>query len=117
MAASAPKSGEFQDGKLWFSRKAAIVTIGLTSSAVEEIVAVQKVELPNEGDDYTKGDPIATVIGTNGEIEVTCPASGMVHEINSAITEDADCVTEDPLEEGWLVKIEIEDPTELAEFA
>ena len=55
MSEAAPKSGEYLDGKLWFTRKAAIVTIGLTSAAIEEIGAVQKIEMPEEGDDFTKG--------------------------------------------------------------
>lgn len=117
MSEAAPKSGEYLDGKLWFTRKAAIVTIGLTSAAIEEIGAVQKIEMPEEGDDFTKGEVVVTVTGSNSEIEVTAPASGMVHEVNSEIKEETDRVTEDPLEEGWLVKLEVEDPTELKEFA
>ncbi|HAR43478.1 MAG TPA: hypothetical protein DCS07_12740 [Bdellovibrionales bacterium] len=117
MSEAAPKSGEYLDGKLWFTRKAAIVTIGLTSAAIEEIGAVQKIEMPEEGDDFTKGEVVVTVTGSNSEIEVIAPASGMVHEVNSEIKEETDRVTEDPLEEGWLVKLEVEDPTELKEFA
>ena len=117
MAESAPKSGEFGEGKLWFTRKGALVTVGMTSMASEEVGSVQSLEFPEAGDDFQKGDVVVTIDGSNGKLEVTAPASGIVQEINEAAQEEPDMVSEDPLEEGWLVKIEIEDNAELKEFA
>jgi glycine cleavage system H protein len=112
----APKSGEYSDGKLWFTRKGVMVTLGLTSLAVEEIGQVQSIEFPDEGSDYGKGDTVLTVDGTNGKLEVIAPATGIVSEVNEAAKAEPDVVSEDPLEEGWLIKLEIEDKAELKEF-
>jgi glycine cleavage system H protein len=112
----APKNGEFLDGKLWFHRKGLIVTLGLTSMAVEEVGQVQSIEFPDEGADYGKGDTVLTVDGTNGKLEVIAPATGIVSEVNEAAKAEPDMVSEDPLEEGWLIKLEIEDKSELKEF-
>jgi glycine cleavage system H protein len=112
----APKSGEFLDGKLWFTRRNSIVTVGLTNLAVEEIGEVQSIEFPDEGEDFTKGDLCVTVDGSNGKIEVIAPATGIVQELNEAAKAEPDMVSEDPLEEGWLIKFEIEDRSELKEY-
>lgn len=117
MSDAAPKNGEYLDGKLWFSRKLSMVTIGLTSHAIEEIGAVQGIEFPEEGLDVEKGEVILTVEGTNSNFEVTAPASGIVQEVNEAAKDEPDMVSDDPLEEGWLVKIEIQDKSDLKEFA
>jgi glycine cleavage system H protein len=117
LADIAPKSGEFLDGKLWFQRKGSIVTVGLTNLAVEEVGSVETIELPNEGDDFGKGEICVTVDGPNGKIEVPTPAAGIVHQINDAASDDPSRVSEDPLDEGWLVKLEIEDTSDLKEFA
>jgi glycine cleavage system H protein len=117
MAEVAPKNGEFADGKLWFQRKGSTVTIGMTSAAIEDVGSVQAIEFPDEGDDFEKGDVLVTVDGTNGSIEVTAPATGVVHEINGAAKEEPDMVSEDPLEEGWLIKLEVQDTSDLKEFA
>ena len=117
MSDVAPKYGEYLDGKLWFSRKLTKVTLGLTSQAVEEIGPVQSIDFPDEGLDFEKGEIIATVEGTNGSLEISAPASGLVEEINEAAKEEPDMVSDDPLEEGWLVKIEIQDKSDLAEYA
>lgn len=112
----APKNGEFLDGKLWFHRKSLMVTIGMTNLAVEEVGEVQSIEFPDEGTDFTKGDTVLTVDGTNGKLEVIAPATGIVSAVNEAAKAEPDMVSEDPLEEGWLIKLEIEDTSELKEF-
>ncbi len=114
---SAPKSGEFQDGKLWFTRKGNLVTVGLTIQAIEEVGDVEKIELPEENLDYEKGEALGVIAGTQGSVEFIAPATGMIQELNKSAAEDPSIVTEDPEEEGWLVRIEIEDPTDLKEFA
>lgn len=110
------KNGEYLDGRLWFQRKGSLLTLGLTSAAVEEVGSVQSIEFPEEGDDFDKGDVIVTVDGTSGKLEVVTPAAGIVQEINEAAKVEPDMVSEDPLEEGWLVKIEIQDTSDLKEF-
>lgn len=117
MAEPAPKSGEFHDGKMWFTRKGNLVTLGLTSLAIEELGDVEKVELPNENADFEKGEALGMIAGTQGSVELLTPATGMIQELNKSAAEDPTIVTEDPEEEGWLVRLEIEDPTDLKEFA
>jgi glycine cleavage system H protein len=117
MADIAPKNGEFLEGKLWFHRKGSVLTVGMTSMAVEELGSVEAIEFPDEGDDFDKDDVVVTVDGSNGKLEVITPAAGIVLEINEAAKIEPDMVSEDPLEEGWLIKIEIQDSSDLKEFS
>ena len=117
MTEKGPKNGEFLEGKLWFSRKGSVVTLGLTSAAIDEVGNVEALELPDEGDDFDKGDVVVIVDGCNGRLEVITPAAGIIQEVNEAAKGEPDRVSEDPFEEGWLLKIEIQDPTDLNEFA
>lgn len=116
MSEAAPKEGEFAEGKLWFTRRLSAVTVGLTDLAIEEIGSVERVELPEDGDDFSKGDVVATVEGSSGTLEVIAPASGLIAEINENAKKSPEVVSEDPLEEGWLFKLTIEDPSELKEL-
>lgn len=113
----APKFGEFHDGKLWFQRKGSTITLGLTTLAVEELGSVQSISFPDDGSDYEKGEVLAVVDGTNGKLEVTTPATGIVTEMNEAAGDEPDVVTDDPFEEGWLVKLEVQDTSDLKEYA
>ena len=117
MAEVAPKTGEFLEGKLWFQRKGTALTVGLTNLAVDEVGAVESIEFPSEGDDFDKGEVVVTVDGSHGKLEVITPAAGIIQEINEAAKEEPEMVTEDPLEEGWLFKLEIQDSSDLKEYA
>ncbi len=116
MSEAAPKSGEYHEGKLWFTRKLSVVTIGLTSLAVDELGQIEDVSMPGDGDDVDKGDVVVTVEGTNGSLEVVAPAAGIVQEINETAQNEPSTISEDPLEEGWLIKIEIQDSSDLKEY-
>lgn len=115
--ASAPRSGEYMDGQAWFTRKQTVLTIGVTNAGLEDIGEVESVTLPEEGDDLSKSEVAVTIEGTSGTLELITPAAGLVHAVNERLSGSPETLSEDPLEEGWLVKIEIEDPTDLKEYA
>jgi len=112
----APREGEFLDGKAWFHRKGSTLTLGLTPAGVEELGSVETIEFPDDGDDFEKGNVVVTIDGSNGKVELIPPATGIIQELNEAAQDTPDMVTEDPLEEGWLIKLEIEDSSDLKEF-
>ncbi len=111
-----PKEGEFEDGRLWFSRRGNILTIGLTSLAIDKLGELDGIALPEEGDHFDAGDEIATVDGSNGTIELILPSKGVVLSVNP-IASDPATVAEDPLEEGWLLRYQIDDLEALADLA
>jgi len=109
------KNGDIQEGKVWFQRKMNIVTLGLTSAAVEELGEVTDIEFPEPGEDVGEGEVIVTIDGNQGRLEVTSPNAGTVEEVNEAAKAEPDTVSDDPLEEGWLVRIQVQDSTEEAD--
>ena len=120
MSAKESRSGsiiEYNDGKFWFHKKLNIVTIGLTLAALDEIGEVEAVNLPSDGDDFDKDDVVCEVDGSDGTIKVYTPAAGFVAEVNSPVSDDVQIVNEDPIDEGWLVKLEIQDDSDLKEYA
>ena len=111
---AAPKSGEFQNGNLWFNRRGNIITVGVTNAGINSIGTIQSIEFVSVDEEISLSEVLVTIDGTSTALEVVSPASGIVLEINEAIASEYDRLIEDPLEEGWLVKLEIEDPSELS---
>lgn len=107
---------EFHDGKLWFHKKSNVVTIGITLAALDEIGDIESIQLPSEGDDFDKDDTICELDGADGALKVYTPAAGFVLEVNEPVVEDTQIVNEDPIDEGWLVKIEMQDDSDLKEY-
>jgi glycine cleavage system H lipoate-binding protein len=44
------------------------------------------------------------------------PATGVIQAVNQAAIDEPERISDDPLEEGWLVKLEIQDTSELKEY-
>lgn len=110
-----PKTGEFDQGRLWYSRRGNVLTIGLTSGAIDRLGELDAIALPEEGDHFDAGDDIVVIDGTSGSVEVALPSKGVVLTVNPLASDPA-AVAEDPLEEGWLVKYQIEDLEALLEL-
>lgn len=114
---SAPKSGEFNEGKLWFTRKGTTLTLaGVTDQALDEVGDVRSLDLPDTGDDFDSGEAIAVIRGANSDLELITPAAGLVQEIDQMIKAEPENLADDPTEEGWLVKLEIQDVSDLKAF-
>jgi glycine cleavage system H protein len=79
--------------------------MGLTSRGVDTLGELESVDLPNEGSSFDEGDVLAEVQGDSGAIEILAPFSLEVVEVNESAGGNLDQIAEDPLEEGWLVKI------------
>jgi glycine cleavage system H protein len=107
-AGAVPKEGEFDQGRFWFSRRGNILTIGLTSRALDTLGDLEGIEVPEDGDVFDAGDDFLTIEGTTDSIGLSLPSRGTVVEVNP-MTGDPAAVAEDPLEEGWLVRFEIDD--------
>ena len=82
------------------------------AATIEEIGAVQSVDFPETSGMVEAGDVIAVVEGENDTFEVTAPKDGMILEVNDLLEEEPNLASEDPSEQGWLVKIEPDDAVE-----
>lgn len=90
-----------------------IIIIGITDYAQDKIGDITYVELPEEGDEAERGASLCEIEHHKGVEEVYSPASGRVFEANGALSEAPELLNRDPYEDGWLVKVEPTDLTEL----
>ncbi len=96
---------EYDDGRIWFRKKGGVVTVGITEKAFDEIGGVQAVNLPVEGDEFTKDDVVGEIEGDKNTFEIICPIDGIVESVNESLNEDFELLESDPLDEGWIFKI------------
>jgi glycine cleavage system H protein len=86
-----------------------IATIGITDYAQDKLGDIVSVELPRVGDEVERGEPIGMIDSQKASTEVFAPISGVVLEVNELLNDDPAVINSDPYEEGWLVRIEVED--------
>ncbi|HRO66643.1 MAG TPA: glycine cleavage system protein GcvH [Pseudobdellovibrionaceae bacterium] len=90
------------------------VTIGITEFAQEQLGEVVYVELPSEGQKITQGQTFGVVESVKAVSDLYAPISGTVVEVNNSVTDNPTVLNDDPMNVGWLIKIELDSEKELA---
>ena len=97
----------------WVELEGNIATIGITEHAAEELGDVIYVELPAVGDTFAQGDNLAVAESVKAAADIFAPIGGTVTEVNDALEDEPGLVNEDPMGNGWIVRIDVDDVTEL----
>jgi glycine cleavage system H protein len=92
-----------------------IVTIGISDRAQQGFGEIAFVELPEEGEEFEQDDPLGSIESIDGEVvTIYSPVTGEVIEVNMALENSPDLINRSPEGDGWLVKMRMEVPAELA---
>ena len=88
-------------------------TIGVTDFAQGELGDIVFVEIEPEGTPFKENDVFGTVEAVKTVSELFAPVDGEIIEINQALEDKPELVNDDPYGEGWMVKIALEDPSQV----
>lgn len=100
----------------WARSKGGRVTVGITEFAQNQLGDIVYVELPDVGEQVTKGEAFGVVESTKAVSDLYAPLSGKVVEINSPLIDAPEGINEDPYGEGWMIVVEPSNPKELDEL-
>jgi len=89
------------------------VVVGITDYAQSELGDIVFIELPSVGSKIEFMKPFGTIEAVKAVSDLFSPVTGEVCEINSSLEEDAGIVNSDPYGDGWIIKVKLEDETEL----
>jgi glycine cleavage system H protein len=87
-------------------------TFGITWYAQDALGEVVFFEPPEVGGKVSKDSPYAEVESVKAVSDVYSPLSGEVVAVNEALADNPERINEDPYGEGWLVEVELADPSE-----
>lgn len=88
----------------WVKEEGETVIIGLTDYAQSELGDLVFVNLPQEGDEITKGEAFADVESVKAVSDVYSPVTGVISEINEELMDAPETINEAPYD-AWFVKI------------
>jgi glycine cleavage system H protein len=97
----------------WIKVNGGMGTIGITDYAQHELGDVVFVELPAAGTKITAGKVFGTVESVKAVSEIYAPVSGEVTEANASLATAPETVNSDPHGAAWLIKIKLDNPSEI----
>ncbi len=95
----------------WLKLDGDIATIGITDYAQSSLGDIVYVELPKVGTKVEQFGNIGVVESVKAVSELFTPIGGEVTEINTAIESDPALVNREPFTGGWLLKVNVSDPS------
>jgi len=99
---------ETSDGK--------VATVGLSAFAVDELTDLVYIELPQVGAQVTAGESMCEIESVKAVSDIYAPVSGEVVEVNGPLADQLETLSDDPYNEGWIVKIRVADDAPLAQL-
>lgn len=97
----------------WVRIEGDFAFVGITDYAQNELGDIVYIDIDCEGDSFEKEDVFGSVETTKTASDLFMPLSGTVVEINTELEDAPELVNESPYTNGWMLKMEISDPSEL----
>ncbi len=109
-----PENLKYTKDHEWIKSEGDTGTIGITDFAQGELGDVVFVELPAVGKSLKQHDLFGTIEAVKAVSDLYAPVSGSIVEINKELEKTPETVNKDPYNAGWMVKIKLSNPSELA---
>ena len=91
-------------------------TIGITEFAQGELGDIVFVEIEEVGFEFHQDESFGTVEAVKTVSELFAPVDGKIVEINEALEDNPELVNDDPYGEGWMIRIELNDASQLSDL-
>ena len=108
-----PEGLRYSSDHEWVAVEGNLARVGITDYAQDALGDVVYVDLPSGGTSVAATDSFGEVESTKSVSELYAPVSGEVVQVNEQLADAPEKLNEDAYGEGWLIAIEMSDPTEL----
>lgn len=111
-----PEDLKYHPEHSWARIEGDKATLGLTYYAQDQLGEIVFLELPDVGTEVEVGKPYAEIESVKSVSDVYSPVNGTIVEANQEVVEAPEIVNEDCYEAGWMVKVELGDPSGVDEL-
>ena len=88
--------------------------VGITYYAQDLLKELVYIELPQIGAEVSPIEPFGVIESRKATFDLYSPVSGIVTDINHSVETEPGIVNRDPYGKGWIIVVELNDPTELS---
>jgi glycine cleavage system H protein len=97
---------KYSKNHTWVRVAGDYVFIGVTEKFMESIDDIVDITLPDIGEEIVADEPFAAIDDGREIIDVVSPISGEIVKVNKKVKKDPAILNEDPLGDGWLIKVD-----------
>ncbi len=97
----------------WIKLEGNTATIGITDFAQRELGDIVYVDINTTGKTLEAESIFGSVEAVKTVSDLFLPLTGTINEVNPALTQKPELVNNDPYGEGWMIKITVEDSSQV----
>lgn len=109
-----PEELKYTKEHTWVKAEGGVATIGITDYAQNELGEIVFVELPEIEAEVEHSIEFGVVESVKTVSDLYSPVSGVVVETNEDLLDSPEIINDSPYDDGWMLKVEMSDPRELA---
>ena len=107
---------KFSGAHVWVRVEGSDAVLGLSDYLQDQMGEITSLELPDLGDFIRATLRMGSVESEEASSPIEAPITGEVVDVNAEALENPDLVNTDPYSGGWLLRVRMDDPSELEEL-
>ncbi|MBL7705890.1 MAG: glycine cleavage system protein GcvH [Taibaiella sp.] len=111
---SVPANLKYTKEHEWIALEGDVATIGITDFAQKELGDIVFVEVETVGQQLGANEVFGTVEAVKTVSDLYLPVAGTVLELNAALASEPEAVNNDPYGNGWMIKLKVDNPEDVA---
>lgn len=100
----------------WIRVEGEFAYVGITDFAQGELGDIVYVEIETLNESVKMGDVFGTIEAVKTVSDLFMPVDGEIVEVNTTLEDQPENVNNDPYGEGWMIKIKLENPSQVSEL-
>ena len=108
-----PRNCRYTKDHFWVRPEGNEAIIGLSDYLQAELGDAIFVDLPDIEDDIEITGTFGIIESTRTVSDMTAPVTGTVMVVNLDIERGPELINEDPYGEGWLIRVQLDDPQQI----
>jgi glycine cleavage system H protein len=104
-----PDDLKYTKGHIWLKVKSGTATIGVTSLGASLAKEIVHIDLPEDGEEFSAGKPLATYETIKSVSEITLPVACKAVKVNEKLLDNPSLINADCYGDGWIAKVQFID--------
>jgi glycine cleavage system H protein len=108
-----PEELRYTEEHEWVKLDGNVATVGITDFAQSELGDIVYLEIDSLDTEINSNEVFGTVEAVKTVSDLFMPVNGKVVDVNSSLEDNPEAVNDDPYGEGWIIKIEVSNPSDI----
>ena len=111
-----PENLKYSQDHEWLREEGEFAYVGISAHAANELGDIVFLDIPSVGETLDKDEVFGSIEAVKTVADLLLPVGGEIVEFNEALEGEPALVNSDPYGEGWIIKIKMTEPAQVAEL-